>query len=130
MTTTSPQAEHKSVGDAKPSTASAAAGGETKSDSSTEADELDGRPCEDLDDETHERQIKLFQEPSQINDYLFLGSARQAANRAFLTKHNVTHILCVHTSMRLSSGFVQKHVPLSDYGEPAQCAFLRHLLDF
>lgn len=61
--------------------------------------------------------MKLFQEPSRINDYLWLGSARHASNRVFLEKHGIAYILCVHTSMRMHSGFTQKHVPLSDYGE-------------
>jgi len=77
------------------------------------------------DDDEFEANLRAYQYPSKVDEWLFVGSYRQSQNRAVLAELGIQAVLCVKDSCRYpeeDEGIEYAHVPLSDFGEQDLCS--------
>ena len=83
----------------------------------------DPAPQEEEDDDFEEIR-RSFLYPSEVDEFLFVGSYRQAQNAKVLRELGITAVLCVKDSCRYpetGSALAYKHVPLCDFGKQDIC---------
>jgi protein-tyrosine phosphatase len=76
------------------------------------------------DDDEFEANLRAYQYPSKVDEWLFVGSYRQSQNRAVLAELGIQAVLCVKDSCRYpeDEGIEYAHVPLSDFGKQDLCS--------